>query len=67
MAGMASQLKQRAMKAYSTSRSTEMVKVIQRSDIVALNKSMEAITQQNARESIASENAAAGVVFGGRE
>ena len=64
MAGMSARLKEKAKKASSVTRSTEVVKRIPRSDVVELNRTMEPVIRQNERERIASEEAVAGVVFG---
>lgn len=66
MAGMAEQMKRKAIQATSAARSMEVVKRIPRCDVVELNRTMEPIIRQNERERIASEQAVAGAVFGWR-
>lgn len=64
MAGMAAEMKKRAIKATSATRSATVVKRIPRCDVVELNRTMEPIIRQNERERIASEESVAGSVFG---
>jgi hypothetical protein len=66
MAGMAAKMKKRAIIATSATRSTKVVKQIPRCDVVELNRTMEPIIRQNERERIASEQAVAGSIFGGK-
>jgi len=65
MAGMATKMKARAIKATSATRSTKVVKRIPRCDVVELNRTMEPVIRQNERERVAGEQAIAGVIFGG--
>lgn len=64
MAGMAAKMKQRAIRATSAKRSNNIVKRIDRCDVVELNRTMEPIIRQNERERIASEQTVAGATFG---
>ena len=48
--GMAEQMKKKAIKATSATRSSVVVKRIPRCDVVELNRSMEPIINQNERE-----------------
>lgn len=52
MASMANQMKKKAIPASSVKRSTEIVKVISRADVVELNRSMEPKITQNRKEYI---------------
>ena len=47
-------------------RSTKVVKRIPRCDVVELNRTMEPVIRQNERERVASEQAVAGAIFGGK-
>ena len=62
---MAEQLRKTAKPACSTKVSLEVVKEVSRADVIALNKSMEPITAQNAKERLASELAGRDTVWGG--
>lgn len=64
MAGMAEKMKKRAKRATLATRSDKVVKRIQRSDVVELNRTMEPIIRQNEHERVASEQSVAGSVFG---
>ena len=66
MAGMAKKMQAKAIKATLASRSTKVVKTIRRCDVVELNRTMEPIIRQNERERLASEQAVAGSIFGGK-
>lgn len=66
MAGMATKMKAKAIKATSATRSTKVVKRIPRCDVVELNRTMEPVIRQNERERVASEQAVAGSIFGGK-
>lgn len=64
MASMAEQMKTRAKRATSSTRSNTVVKSVPRSAINSLNRSMEPMIRQNAKERMASERAVAGNIFG---
>lgn len=66
MVGMAKKMKLRAIRATSATRSTKIVKRIPRCDVIELNRSMEPVIRQNERERVASEQAVAGAIFGGK-
>ena len=66
MAGMAKRMKTKAIKATSGTRTTRVVKRIPRCDVVELNRTMEPVIRQNERERVASEQAVAGAIFGGK-
>lgn len=50
MASMAEKMKEKAIKATSATRSSKVVKTIKRCDVVALNRTMEPIIEQNRKE-----------------
>lgn len=50
MASMAEKMKEKAIKATSATRSSKVVKTIKRCDVVALNRTIEPIIEQNHKE-----------------
>lgn len=68
MASMAKIMMQNAttIKATSANRSTEVFKKVPKSEFLVLDRYIEPMLRENERERIASQNAAAGLVFGNR-
>lgn len=61
---MLDKMKEKAIPASSVKRSDEIVKIIKRSDVVELNKTMEPIINQNHRELRESWEAVHGQIIG---
>jgi hypothetical protein len=68
MASMANIMKQRAttVKATSANRSTEVFKIVPKSEFLILDRHVEPMLRENEKERIASESAAVGLIFGSK-